>query len=113
MKNFLQFSGNGDGTYIGNDVLTTVTKNKQWISLHSKVSGKIYVDPGAEKALVSNGSSLLPAGIYDIKGVFNKGDVVEVFGANGLLGQGRGSIFRSGIKTGDGQTNNGACTNFH
>ena len=33
--------GNGDGTYIGNDVLTTVTKNKQWISLHSKVSGKI------------------------------------------------------------------------
>ncbi|QYF85342.1 glutamate 5-kinase [Brevibacterium sp. PAMC21349] len=80
--------GNGDGTYIGNDLLTTVTKNKQWISLHSKVSGKIFVDEGAERALVSNGSSLLPAGIYEIKGVFNKGDVVEVFGANGLLGRG-------------------------
>ncbi|MBT2649342.1 glutamate 5-kinase [Bacillus sp. ISL-34] len=80
--------GNGDGTYIGNDVLTTVTKNKQWISLHSQVSGKIFVDEGAERALVSNGSSLLPAGIYEIKGVFNKGDVVEVFGANGLLGRG-------------------------
>ncbi|MDM5211967.1 glutamate 5-kinase [Peribacillus sp. NJ4] len=80
--------GNGDGTYIGNDVMTTVTKNKQWISLHSKVSGKIFVDEGAEKALVSNGSSLLPAGIYEIKGVFNKGDVVEVFGTKGLLGRG-------------------------
>ncbi len=80
--------GNGDGTYIGNDVMTTVTKNKQWISLHSQVSGKIFVDEGAERALVSNGSSLLPAGIYEIKGVFNKGDVVEVFGANGLLGRG-------------------------
>lgn len=80
--------GNGDGTYIGNEDMAMVTKNKQWISLHSKVSGKIFVDEGAERALVSNGSSLLPAGIYEIKGVFNKGDVVEVFGKNGLLGRG-------------------------
>ncbi|MFJ7745912.1 glutamate 5-kinase [Peribacillus sp. NPDC097295] len=80
--------GSGDGTYIGNEVLTTVTKNKQWISLHSKVSGEIYVDEGAEKALILYGSSLLPAGIYDIKGNFNKGDVVEVFGASGILGRG-------------------------
>ncbi|TDL92866.1 glutamate 5-kinase [Vibrio vulnificus] len=80
--------GNGDGTYIGNEDMTMVTKNKQWISLHSQVSGKIFVDEGAERALVSNGSSLLPAGIYEIKGAFNKGDVVEVFGANGLLGRG-------------------------
>ncbi|MEP9406435.1 glutamate 5-kinase [Peribacillus frigoritolerans] len=80
--------GNGDGTYIGNEDMTMVTKNKQWISLHSQVSGKIFVDEGAERALVSNGSSLLPAGIYEIKGAFNKGDVVEVFGVNGLLGRG-------------------------
>ncbi|MFJ7636942.1 glutamate 5-kinase [Peribacillus sp. NPDC097264] len=80
--------GNGDGTYIGNEVLTTVTKNKQWISLHSKVSGAIYIDEGAEKALVSKGCSLLPAGIYEIKGNFTKGDVVEVFGASGVLGRG-------------------------
>ncbi|USK73165.1 glutamate 5-kinase [Peribacillus frigoritolerans] len=80
--------GNGDGTYIGNEEMTMVTKNKQWISLHSQVSGKIFVDEGAERALVSNGSSLLPAGIYEIKGAFNKGDVVEVFGVNGLLGRG-------------------------
>ena len=80
--------GNGDGTYVGNDFLTTVNKNKQWISLHSDVSGKIFVDDGAEQALVSNGSSLLPAGIYEIKGNFEKGDVVEVYGSNGLLGRG-------------------------
>ena len=72
--------GNGDGTYVGNDFLTTVNKNKQWISLHSDVSGKIFVDDGAEQALVLNGSSLLPAGIYEIKGNFEKGDVVEVYG---------------------------------
>ena len=37
---------------------------------------------------MSNGSSLLPAGIYEIKGNFEKGDVVEVYGSNGLLGRG-------------------------
>ncbi len=80
--------GHGDGTYIGHDLLTTVNKNKQWISLHSTVSGKIFVDEGAEQALVSQGSSLLPAGIYDIQGNFQKGDVVEVYGTSGLLGRG-------------------------
>lgn len=80
--------GNGDGTYIGGDKLTSINNSKQWIALHSAVSGKIFVDQGAEKALVSNGRSLLPAGIYDITGTFEKGDVVEVFGTNGLLGKG-------------------------
>ncbi|USK58555.1 glutamate 5-kinase [Peribacillus asahii] len=81
-------AGDGDGTYIENDVLTTVNNNKQWISIHSEVSGKIFVDDGAETALMLNGSSLLPAGIYDIQGDFEKGDVVEVFGSSGLLGRG-------------------------
>ncbi|MFE8702761.1 glutamate 5-kinase [Cytobacillus sp. FJAT-54145] len=78
----------GDGTYIENKLLTTVTNQKQWISLHSTVSGQLLIDHGAELALLSKGSSLLPAGIYDIKGTFNKGDVVEVIGKNGLLGKG-------------------------
>ena len=80
--------GHGDGTYIGGDSLTTVNNPKQWIALHSQVSGKLYVDQGAELALTSRGSSLLPAGIYEIIGSFEKGDVVEVFGENGLIGKG-------------------------
>ena len=80
--------GQGDGTYIGGDSLVSVNNPKQWIALHSQVSGKIYVDQGAELALTSKGSSLLPAGIYDIIGSFENGDVVEVFGENGLIGKG-------------------------
>jgi glutamate 5-kinase len=80
--------GNGDGTYIGSDELPTVTNNKQWIALHSEVSGKIYVDKGAEDALLFNGKSLLPAGIYDVEGSFEKGEVVEVFGSSGIIGKG-------------------------
>ncbi|MGM9928502.1 MAG: glutamate 5-kinase [Bacillus sp. (in: firmicutes)] len=80
--------GNGDGTYIGDDSISSITNNKQWIGLHSKVSGQIFIDEGAEKALVSSGSSLLPAGVHDIKGTFEQGDVVEVYGISGLLGKG-------------------------
>ncbi len=80
--------GQGDGTYIGKEKLPSVTSRKQWIYLHSPVSGKIYVDKGAEDALLNHGSSLLPAGIYKISGVFEKGDVVEVYGESGLIGKG-------------------------
>ncbi|MDQ0157164.1 glutamate 5-kinase [Robertmurraya andreesenii] len=80
--------GDGDGTYIGKQFLTSVKNQKQWISLHSSVSGKLFVDEGAETALLTKGSSLLPAGIFGVDGVFEKGDVVEVFGRRGLLGRG-------------------------
>lgn len=80
--------GKGDGTYIGADDLNSVTNSKQWIALHSKVSGKIYVDKGAEDALILQGRSLLPAGIIEVAGAFEAGEVVEVFGSKGLLGKG-------------------------
>ncbi|MDF1509115.1 glutamate 5-kinase [Robertmurraya sp. DFI.2.37] len=81
-------TGFGDGTYIGTEMLSSVKNNKQWISLHSPIAGKLFIDQGAEKALLSQGSSLLPAGIYGVDGVFDKGNVVEVYGRSGLLGKG-------------------------
>lgn len=80
--------GKGDGTYIGNSDLSSITNRKQWISFHSSVSGKIFVDSGAEKALLLEGRSLLPAGIFAVDGFFEKGDVVEVYGKSGLIGKG-------------------------
>lgn len=78
----------GDGTYVGQQALIPVNNTKQWIWIHSDVAGKIYIDAGAERAILENGSSLLPAGIYDFKGDFEKGDIVDVYGASGLLGRG-------------------------
>lgn len=87
-------AGKGDGTYIGREKkLAAITSQKQWIYLHSPVAGKIFVDQGAEEALLNHGSSLLPAGIYKISGEFEKGDVVEVYGTSGLLG--KGEVFYS------------------
>ncbi|MBF8417803.1 glutamate 5-kinase [Heyndrickxia coagulans] len=79
--------GKGDGTYIG-AARPAVKSRKQWIALFSESVGKIYIDRGAEQALLQKGSSLLPAGIQKISGTFQKGDVVDVYGAKGLLGKG-------------------------
>ncbi|MBU8878460.1 glutamate 5-kinase [Bacillus sp. FJAT-29790] len=80
--------GNGDGTYISNNDLGSLNTSRQWIALHSEVAGEIYIDQGAEEAILYNGKSLLPPGVFKVKGSFDKGDVVEVFGRNGLLGRG-------------------------
>ncbi|MFS0781797.1 glutamate 5-kinase [Bacillus sp. 1P06AnD] len=79
--------GKGDGTYIG-EMVQPVATNKQWIKYHSPVSGKVYIDEGAEEALLYKGSSLLYAGIQAVDGFFKKGDVIEVIGKSGLLGKG-------------------------
>jgi glutamate 5-kinase len=81
-------SRQGDGTYIGSKKLDLINTKRQWIAFHSEIAGKIYVDQGAEEALLFNGKSLLPAGVYEVVGSFRKGDVVEVFGTTSLLGKG-------------------------
>jgi len=50
---------------------------KQWIIGSVSPKGVIYIDAGAAKA-ISNGKSLLPAGIKKITGFFNKGDHILV-----------------------------------
>ena len=59
------------------------------------------------------GAALLPAGIYEIKGVFNKGDVVEVFGANGLLGRGEVLYSDEELKQAMGKKDIRAVDYFH
>ncbi|WP_100012018.1 glutamate 5-kinase [Lentibacillus sediminis] len=81
-------NGEGDGTYIAKQSLGSVNTRKQWIALHSESAGKIYVDQGAEEAILYNGKSLLPAGVFKVKGTFHKGDVVKVYGTSGFLGKG-------------------------
>ena len=52
---------------------------KRWILAGPKPSGQIVVDAGAEKALCQNGRSLLPAGITQITGKFERGDTVTIY----------------------------------
>lgn len=84
-------NGSGDGTYIGKDGLRPLLKvSKQWIALHSPVSGKIEIDDGAVKALMREGKSLLPAGIRKISGRFSAGEVIQIIDKNQqVLGKGQ------------------------
>ncbi|WP_397544235.1 glutamate 5-kinase [Roseovarius salis] len=62
-------------------------KRKQWIAA-MKPRGRLTVDAGAAAAL-TDGSSLLPAGVSAVSGRFGRGDPVEIVGPDGrVLGQG-------------------------
>ena len=50
---------------------------KQWLLNHLHPSGTAIIDNGATKALINN-KSLLPAGVLEIKGKFNRGDIITV-----------------------------------
>lgn len=64
------------------------TARKRWIAGALKPAGEIIVDDGALKALKS-GKSLLPAGVTEVKGRFERGDAVIVRAADGrALGRG-------------------------
>ena len=82
-------NGDGDGTYISSLTNPLIKTRKQWIGLHSEAVARLFVDQGAEDAVLHHGRSLLPAGIFKIDGSFQKGDVVEVYGIHELLGRGQ------------------------
>jgi glutamate 5-kinase len=65
-----------------------VAARKRWISGQLKPHGAIFVDGGAEKAL-TQGKSLLPAGVQRVEGTFNRGDAVVIRAVDGReLGRG-------------------------
>jgi glutamate 5-kinase len=53
------------------------TARKQWISGALKPAGTLVVDDGAARAL-RDGKSLLPAGVTQVEGSFERGDAVRV-----------------------------------
>ena len=56
---------------------------KLWIKYYIKPEGRIYVDEGAEQALVNGGKSLLIAGVLRVEGDFPRGGCVECLNQEG------------------------------
>ncbi len=61
---------------------TPVTSRKKWIAGQLEVAGQLHLDAGAEKALRS-GKSLLPAGVKQVSGNFDRGDIVGLVNPQG------------------------------
>ncbi|MDP9174007.1 MAG: glutamate 5-kinase [Planctomycetota bacterium] len=60
------------------------SSRSRWIGA-VRPAGTIVIDDGARKALAEQNRSLLAAGIMNVEGEFNRGDVVAVNGPNGKL----------------------------
>ncbi len=56
---------------------------KSWLGGRLTVKGRIRIDAGATKALIS-GSSLLPAGALSVEGEFKRGDVIDISDDDGV-----------------------------
>ncbi|WOC16401.1 glutamate 5-kinase [Pseudochrobactrum sp. MP213Fo] len=56
---------------------------KVWISGHLEAAGRVVIDDGALKALKS-GKSLLPAGVREVHGDFQRGDTVSIVNMQGM-----------------------------
>ena len=46
---------------------------KQWLADHLQVRGRLMLDEGAARALREEGKSLLPIGVFDLSGEFERG----------------------------------------
>ena len=71
------------GTQLIADETNKVAARKKWLADHLQVRGKLVLDSGAVKALQADGKSLLPIGVLDVSGEFERGEVVTCVDANG------------------------------
>ena len=51
---------------------------KRWIANGQQLRGCLVVDAGAQKALLTEGKSLLPSGIVQVMGDFSQGELVAI-----------------------------------
>ena len=56
---------------------------KQWLADYLSVSGRVRLDAGAVKALTRDGKSLLPIGVTEVAGEFERGAVVACLDPTG------------------------------
>jgi glutamate 5-kinase len=69
--------GESAGTYFP-AAADRLESRKRWILSGRSVRGSIVVDEGAARALRERNTSLLPAGVKDVCGSFERGDTVEI-----------------------------------
>jgi glutamate 5-kinase len=74
----------GAGTYVRPHD-RKLPARKLWIAFAVGASGTVVVDDGARRALTERNTSLLPAGVTDVKGSFDADDAVEIAGSDGVV----------------------------
>ena len=70
-------SGKAIGTYFSPTV-NNLESRKRFILAGPKPAGKLFIDPGAARAMINGKSSLLPVGVVRVEGRFKRGETVKV-----------------------------------
>ena len=60
-----------------------LASRKQWLADHLQLRGSVTLDAGAAKALSEGGKSLLPIGVVEVSGEFERGEVIACRDAAG------------------------------
>jgi glutamate 5-kinase len=76
------FTGEPIGTLLIAPSLPLAAR-KQWLAGHLQVAGRLVLDAGAIRALRSDGKSLLPIGVKQVFGEFQRGAVVACVSEQG------------------------------
>ncbi len=74
-----------EGEDVGTMFLPTnenLSDKKRWIGYATNIVGKLIVNDGAKKALMTGEKSLLPIGVVNVKNKFQKGDVISILDEN-------------------------------
>ena len=56
---------------------------KKWMADHLQLRGAVVLDAGAVRAVVSGGRSLLPVGVTEVRGAFERGELVAIVDPDG------------------------------
>jgi len=74
------------GEALGTQLIATqapMAARRQWLADHLQVVGKLVLDAGAAHALKTQGKSLLPIGVVDVQGDFQRGAIVACLDERG------------------------------
>jgi len=63
--------------------LPRLAARKQWLADHLQLRGAVTIDEGAAQALRGAGSSLLPIGVVDVQGDFERGEAIAIRSTDG------------------------------
>jgi glutamate 5-kinase len=78
-----------DRVFAGEDVGTLFLPNpglsgkRRWIAFATTVEAEVVINEGARRALLERKSSLLAAGVVEVRGRFDRGDVVGILDESG------------------------------
>ncbi len=74
------------GEFLGTQFIAQtqpLAARKQWLQDHLQLKGSLVLDTGAVKALLEGGKSLLPIGVAEVQGDFQRGEAVAILDAGG------------------------------